>query len=81
MASVKERVIEIVCEKLDKSPDAVTPETRFVDDLQADSLEIAELLMEFEDEFELDIPQDEDAINTVGDAIAYIEKAVSEKNG
>ena len=47
----------------------------------SDSLEIAELLMEFEDEFELDIPQDEDAINTVGDAIAYIEKAITEKNG
>jgi acyl carrier protein len=79
MPTIKERVIEIVCNKLDKSPDAVKDETRFVDDLQADSLELAELLMLFEDEFKLNIPQDDDSIKTVGDAVKYIEEQVTKK--
>jgi acyl carrier protein len=70
---IKESVIQIVCDQMGVSRDKVTLETSFVNDLGADSLDTVELVMEFEDEFELTIP-DEDAekIQTVGDAIKYI---------
>jgi acyl carrier protein len=70
---IEERVIEIVCEQMGASRDKITPETSFIQDLGADSLDTVELVMEFEDEFDLNIP-DEDAekIQTVGDAINYI---------
>ena len=73
MASVLERVTEIVSEQLGVDKDKITPETSFVTDLGADSLDTVELVMEFEDEFEISIP-DEDAekIQTVGNAIDYI---------
>jgi len=73
--SIKDRVINIVCEQMGVSKDRVTPETSFINDLGADSLDTVELVMEFEDEFDLNIP-DEDAekIQTVGDAIKYIEE-------
>ncbi|HVY60970.1 MAG TPA: acyl carrier protein [Planctomycetota bacterium] len=71
---MKEKVIEIVCDQLGVSKDKVTPETSFVNDLGADSLDTVELVMEFEEEFDINIP-DEDAekIQTVGDAIKYVE--------
>lgn len=71
---IEERVIEIVCEQMGASRDKITPETSFIQDLGADSLDTVELVMEFEDEFDLNIP-DEDAekIQSVGDAITYIE--------
>ena len=73
--SVRDRVIEIICEQMGQSKDKVTEETSFINDLGADSLDTVELVMEFEDEFDLNIP-DEDAekIQTVGDAIKYIEE-------
>jgi acyl carrier protein len=73
-AKIKEKVIEIVCDQLGVSKDKVTPETSFVNDLGADSLDTVELVMEFEEEFDINIP-DEDAekIQTVGDAIKYVE--------
>ena len=61
---IEQKVIDIVVEQLDVSRDQVTMGTRFVDDLGADSLDQAELVMEFEDEFDLDIPQNEEAIRT-----------------
>jgi len=72
--SVEERVKKIVCDQMGTTPDKVTPETSFINDLGADSLDTVELVMEFEDEFEISIP-DEDAekIQTVGNAISYIE--------
>ncbi len=72
--SIREKVIDIVCEQMGASRDKITDETSFINDLGADSLDTVELVMEFEDEFDLNIP-DEDAekIQTVGDAIAYIE--------
>ena len=72
--TVQERVIAIVAEQMNVSADTVTPETSFINDLGADSLDTVELVMEFEDEFDLTIP-DEDAekILTVGDAIKYVE--------
>ncbi len=71
--SIEERVKRIVCHQMGTSPDKITPETSFVNDLGADSLDTVELVMEFEDEFEISIP-DEDAerIQTVGAAIDYI---------
>jgi len=75
---IEERVIEIVCEQMGASRDKITQETSFIQDLGADSLDTVELVMEFEDEFDLNIP-DEDAekIQTVGDAIKYIQEHAS----
>lgn len=72
---IQEKVVEIVCDQLGVSKDKVTPETSFINDLGADSLDTVELVMEFEEEFDINIP-DEDAekIQTVGDAIKYIEE-------
>ena len=74
-STVRDRVIDIVCEQMGASRDKVTDETSYINDLGADSLDTVELVMEFEDEFDLNIP-DEDAeqIQTVGDAIKYIEQ-------
>ena len=72
--NVEERVHNIVCEQLGTTRDKIAAETSFINDLGADSLDTVELVMEFEDEFEINIP-DEDAekIQSVGDAIKYIE--------
>jgi acyl carrier protein len=72
--NTRDRVIEIVCEQMGAPKDKVNENTSFINDLGADSLDTVELVMEFEDEFDLNIP-DEDAekIQTVGDAIKYIE--------
>lgn len=69
----EKKVTEIVSEQLGVSPDQVKMETSFVNDLGADSLDTVELVMEFEDEFDINIP-DEDAekIQTVGEAVKYI---------
>jgi acyl carrier protein len=71
---VKTKVVDIVVEQLGVSRDQVTEATSFVDDLGADSLDVAELTMEIEDEFDLNIPDDEEGIRTVGNAIDYILK-------
>jgi acyl carrier protein len=75
MASIEQRVKELVVEQLGVSQDQVTPQASFVDDLGADSLDTVELVMAFEEEFGLDIP-DEDAekMATVADAIRYLEE-------
>jgi len=73
MASVEERVKEIIMEQLGVEADEVTPEASFIEDLGADSLDTVELVMAFEEEFDIEIP-DEDAekITTVRDAMNYI---------
>ena len=76
---IEEKVIDVVVEQLDVSRDQVTLATCFVDDLGADSLDLAELVMEFEDEFDLDIPENEEAIRTVGDAVKYIQEQLDKK--
>jgi acyl carrier protein len=71
---VRDRVIEIVCEQMGASKEKVSEATSFINDLGADSLDTVELVMEFEDEFDLNIPDEEaEKIQTVGDAIKYIE--------
>ena len=69
------KVKEIIINELGVDPEKVTPEASFVDDLGADSLDTVELVMAFEEEFTIDIP-DEDAeqMRTVSEAVAYIEK-------
>ena len=82
MSDIADRVREIIAEQLMADLEEVTDDATFVDDLGADSLDTVELIMEFEDEFGIEIP-DEDAekIQTVGEAIAYIERLVAEKEG
>ena len=73
MASIQEKVYEIIERKLSVNPEQITPEASFLDDLGADSLDTVELVMEFEDEFEMSIPDEEaEKIQTVGQAIDYI---------
>lgn len=76
MADVAERVIEIVAEQLGVEKDKVKPETSFVNDLGADSLDTVELVMELEEEFNVNIPDDAaEKIETVGQAIDFINQA------
>ena len=73
MSEIKEKVIAIVAKQLNIQDD-ITETHSFVDDLGADSLDVVELVMAFEEEFSVDIPDDQaENIRTVGDAIKYIE--------
>ena len=75
MASIEERVRDLIVEQLGVNSDQVTPSASFVDDLGADSLDTVELVMAFEEEFGIDIP-DEDAekMASVNDAMKYLEE-------
>ena len=76
MADVSERVIDIVAEQLGVDKEKVKPETSFVNDLGADSLDTVELVMELEEEFNVNIPDDAaEKIETVGQAIDFITAA------
>ncbi len=69
-----DKVKEIIVEQLGVEEDEVTPEAAFVDDLGADSLDLVELVMAFEEAFDTEIPDDEaEKIRTVGDAVKYIQ--------
>ena len=73
--SVQERVKKIIVDQLGVKAEEVSAESAFVDDLGADSLDTVELVMAFEEEFDLEIPDEEaEKIGTVGDAIKYIEE-------
>ena len=76
MSEITNKVIAIIVDKLGVDEKEVTPEASFTNDLGADSLDTVELIMEFEKEFDVQIPDDQaEKIATVGDAIAYIENA------
>lgn len=78
--NVNDKVKEIVSQQLDVEIGKVTGEALFIDDLGADSLAVVELVLAFEEEFEIDIPdEDTEQIRTVGDAIKYIENKLSKK--
>ena len=74
MSEVLNKVVDIVCDQLSVNKDDVNPESSFVDDLGADSLDTVELVMAFEEEFELEIPDDEaEKITTIQSAVEWIE--------
>jgi acyl carrier protein len=80
MSDVAERVKKIVVEHLGVEADKVVDSANFIDDLGADSLDTVELVMAFEEEFGVEIPDDQaETIVTVGDAIKYLEKASTKK--
>lgn len=80
MANIAEDVKKIIVERLGVDPVQVTEASSFQNDLGADSLDIVELIMEFEKTFDIEIPDDAgDQISTVGDAIKYIEGKVNAK--
>jgi acyl carrier protein len=75
MADTLERVKKIIVERLDVDPSEVTMEASIKDDLGADSLDVVDLIMELEDEFDMEISDEEaEKISTVGDVVEYINK-------
>jgi acyl carrier protein len=78
--AVEAKVIEIVSEQMGVDKAEITRETSFINDLNADSLDTVELVMEFEDEFDMSIPDEEaEKIQTVGAAIDYIMEVIKKK--
>ena len=76
MSSTEDRVKRIVCEQRGVGEEEVTTSASFIDDLGADSLDTVELVMAFEEEFEIEIPDEEaEKISTVQDAVDYIDSA------
>lgn len=79
--AVESKVIEIVSEQMGVDKAEITRETSFINDLNADSLDTVELVMEFEDEFDMSIPDEEaEKIQTVGAAIDYIVEVMKNKD-
>lgn len=79
MASIADRVADIIIDKLGVEASEVTPEASFTNDLGADSLDTVELIMEFEREFEVAIPDEKaEKIQTVGDAVKFLENPEAE---
>ena len=77
--AIENKVIDIICEQMGVDKTEITKETSFINDLNADSLDTVELVMEFEDEFDLSIPDEEaEKIQTVGAAVDYVVKVAQE---
>jgi acyl carrier protein len=75
MSEIRDKIVSIIVDKLGVEPAEVTNEASFTNDLGADSLDTVELIMEFEKEFNIAIPDDQaEKIATVGDAVSYIEE-------
>ncbi len=80
MSDIVARVKQIITEKLGVDESEITPEAHFANDLGADSLDTVELIMEFEKEFGISIPDEQaETITTVGEAIKYIEEKLAQK--
>ncbi len=80
MSDISDKIKAIICDQLMVDAEEVTDESSFVEDLGADSLDTVELIMEFEDEFGIEISDEQaEQISTVGEAIAYLEKLLAEK--
>jgi acyl carrier protein len=81
MSDISDKIRAIICDQLMVDPEEVTDESSFVEDLGADSLDTVELIMEFEDEFGIEISDEQaEQISTVGEAIVYLEKLLANKN-
>lgn len=81
VAAIEKKVIEIISEQMGADKNEITRETSFINDLNADSLDTVELVMEFEDEFDMSIPDEEaEKIQTVGAAIDYIVNIAQSKS-
>ena len=79
--AIKSKVIDIISEQMGVDKSEITRETSFINDLNADSLDTVELVMEFEDEFDMSIPDEEaEKIQTVGAAIDYIVNATRSRD-
>jgi acyl carrier protein len=79
--AIEDKVIEIISEQMGADKAEITRETSFINDLNADSLDTVELVMEFEDEFDMSIPDEEaEKIQTVGAAISYIVNIIQAKS-
>jgi len=75
MSDTLEKITEVIADKLGVEPSKITPEARFVEDLGADSLDTVELVMQLEDEFNLEIPDEEaEKLTTVESVVEYINK-------
>ena len=73
-----EKVAQLLSEQFDIEPDTVTADTSFVDDLKADSLDVVELIMAIEEEFEIEIPDELlENVRTVGDVVNYLEETAN----
>ena len=73
---IDQRVKDIIVEQLGVKPDQVTPEAKFIEDLGADSLDTVELVMALEEEFEIEVPDEQaEKLQTVGDVIKYVEES------
>ena len=84
MSDIREKVKKVIVDQLSVNPEEITDDASFIEDLGADSLDIVELVMEFEEQFGIDIPDEEaEKITTVGHAIKYIEdkKAADKAEG
>ena len=80
MSDISDKIKAIICDQLMVNPEEVNDESSFVEDLGADSLDTVELIMEFEDEFGIEISDEQaEQISTVGEAIAYLEKLLADK--
>ncbi len=74
--SIEDRVKDIIVDQLGVNADQVTPEAKFIEDLGADSLDTVELVMAFEEEFEIEVPDEEaEKLVSVGDVITYVKGA------
>jgi acyl carrier protein len=81
VAAIEKKVIEIISEQMGADKAEITRETSFINDLNADSLDTVELVMEFEDEFDMSIPDEEaEKIQTVGAAVDYIVNIAQSKS-
>lgn len=75
MSEIKDKVKDIIVEQLGVNAEQVTPEAKFIEDLGADSLDTVELVMAFEEEFNIEVPdEDAETLTTVGDVYDYVEK-------
>ncbi len=77
MSSTFEKISEVIADKLGVEPSKITPDAKFIEDLGADSLDTVELIMQLEDEFNLEIPDEEaEKLTTVGAVVEYIDSQI-----